>query len=265
MKHSITGAFAALPLWPLVTTVASLFATAGCGQIADQETVGQAPAAIQAEAPRQADARRQAEGASKGTRPNCEAPQGHCDCEHGAEPAVDDAAPVEDVRVGSSPSRGPAAAPITIVLFADFECPFCKVSESRLAELEQSYPGKLRVVFKNSPLPIHKSAKVAAKAALAAGEQGKFWEYHEALFEHQGALDRASLDRYASDLGLDMDRFGQAMSSPALDAAIEADIAEAKRLDVRGTPTFFINGRRVRGARPTEVFRPVIDRALASR
>jgi protein-disulfide isomerase len=167
------------------------------------------------------------------------------------------------VKVDSSPARGPEDAPVTVVVFADFECPFSSKADKTLAQLEADYPGKLRFVFKNHPLPIHKSAKLAAKAALAAGEQGKFWEYHSALFADISSLDAASLDRRAEDLGLDIVKFERALDGAALDAAIDADVAEAKRLNIRGTPTLFINGRRVIGAQPIDVLRAVIDEILA--
>ena len=123
--------------------------------------------------------------------------------------------------------------------------------------------GNVRFAFKNRPLPIHASARAAAKAALAAGDQGKFWEYHDALFAHQDALDPASLERYAAELGLDVDRFRRTMAADRTEASIAADEVEATRLGVQGTPTFFVNGRRLIGAQPLERFQPVVELALA--
>lgn len=188
----------------------------------------------------------------------------HCDgCNDKAVEAEEDK--VEAVALGASPSRGDANAPVTVVVFSDFQCPFCSRAEATVRELEAAYPGKVRFVFKNQPLPFHENARLAAKAALAAGEQGKFWEYHDALFTHQTQLDRASLERYAEDLGLDLRRFRAALDDSRLDIAVEADITEAHRLKVEGTPTFFINGLRVQGAQPIAAFRAKVDQALAER
>jgi len=167
-----------------------------------------------------------------------------------------------DVRVDGLPLRGFARAPITIVVFGDFECPFSAREEGTLRELEQSYAGKVRVAFKNRPLPMHEHARLAAKAAIAAGAQGKFWEYHDVLFAHTHDLDRASLDKYAKDLGLDMARFARDIASADVEARIAADEAEAKALGVEGTPTTFVNGRRVIGAQPLTIFTAAVDRAL---
>jgi len=188
----------------------------------------------------------------------------HCDgCNENEAEAVNDK--VETIALGASPSRGASNAPVTVVVFSDFQCPFCSRAEATVRDLEAAYPGKIRFVFKNQPLPFHQHARLAAKAALAASEQGKFWEYHDALFTHQNALDRAALEGYAEDLGLDLRRFRAALDDARLDTAIEADITEAHRLDAKGTPTFFINGRSVKGAQPLAVFRAKVDQALAER
>ncbi len=159
--------------------------------------------------------------------------------------------------------RGPARAPVTIVVFSDFECPFCQRTEATMRALADQYGTRVRVAWKNHPLPMHASARAAAKASLAAGEQGKFWEYHDALFAHQDALDQASLERYAGDLGLDVARFRRVMADASTEAAVAADDAEALRLGVTGTPTFFVNGRRVIGAQPLAKFQTVVELALA--
>ncbi|MFO0760815.1 MAG: thioredoxin domain-containing protein [Byssovorax sp.] len=197
-----------------------------------------------------------------------EAAVGHegCDCDKGKCAGQDeDDGRVEEIPAGASPSRGPSAAPVTVVVFSDFQCPFCRKSEATVRELEAAYPGKIRYVWKNHPLPFHDHAHLAAKAALAAGEQGKFWEYHDALFAHQDALDRASLERYAEDLGLDGRRFHAALEDTRLDAAVDADEAEADRLAIKGTPTFFVNGRRVIGAQPLSAFKERVDQVLSAR
>jgi protein-disulfide isomerase len=252
-----------------------ILAVAGCGHAPDGDSP--APAAepakqAEAKAPLKVTAPPRAVMPVKPARPaEAPAPAGgeakedkcdHCDNCNGKEVNAE-TDKVESVAIGASPSRGPSNAPVTIVVFSDFQCPFCSRAEATIRELEAAYPGKIRFVFKNQPLPFHEHARLAAKAALAAHEQGKFWEYHDVLFNHQNSLDRASLERYAEDVGLDLRRFRAALDDPRLDRLIEADIAEARRLDVRGTPAFFINGRNLQGAQPLAAFRAKVDEALA--
>ncbi|HYO71947.1 MAG TPA: thioredoxin domain-containing protein, partial [Archangium sp.] len=187
---------------------------------------------------------------SNGSAPQAQAP---------AEP------PVQNIEVGNAPSRGPKNALITIVAFSDFECPFCGRVLPTLKQIEDQYPGKVRVAFKNQPLPFHANAKPAAAASLAAHEQGKFWEYHDKLFQNQRALDRASLEKYAQELGLNMGQFKTALDSGKYDAQVTADMNEATRVGVNGTPTFFINGRSVVGAQPFEAFKRIIDEELSKK
>jgi protein-disulfide isomerase len=116
----------------------------------------------------------------------------------------------------------------------------------------------VRVVFKNLPLPFHDLARPMAKAAVAADAQGHFWEMHDRLFALTGTADRAALDVVARSIGLDVARFDRDLDDPSLDARIDADDADAKALGVTGTPTFFVNGRRVVGAQPAAVFEKAI-------
>jgi protein-disulfide isomerase len=219
------------------------------------KTTPKSPAARPAQAPIAAAAAK-----PEAKEEKCE----HCDNCDGKEAAADDDR-LETIAVGASPSRGAATAPVTIIVFSDFQCPFCSRAEDTVRELEAAYPGKIRFVFKNSPLPFHEHARLAAKAALAANEQGKFWEYHDALFAHQHDLDRASLERYAEDLGLDLRRFRAALDDARLDTVVEGDITEAHRLEVKGTPSFFVNGRFIQGAQPIAAFRAKVDQALLER
>ncbi|WXH33054.1 hypothetical protein WA016_07055 [Myxococcus stipitatus] len=170
--------------------------------------------------------------------------------------------PVQKVEVGNSPVKGPQNAPVTIVAFSDFECPFCSRVVPTLKQIEEQYAGKVKVAFRNQPLPMHPNAKGAAAAALAAHEQGKFWEMHDKLFANQRALDRASLEKYAQELGLNVDKFKAALDSNKFAQQIDADAADANRLGATGTPTFFINGRTVVGAQPLAEFKRVIDEEL---
>ena len=165
--------------------------------------------------------------------------------------------------VGGAPLRGPPRAPVTVVVFSDFECPFCARATATLRELEEAFSGKLRIAYKQRPLPMHPHARLAARASLAAHAQGKFWEYHDLLFSHRDALDRASLERYARDVGLDAVRFGRDLESPDVDARLAADEADARGLGAEGTPTFYVNGRRIVGAQPIATFKAAVERALA--
>jgi protein-disulfide isomerase len=169
---------------------------------------------------------------------------------------------VKDIQIASAPVKGPRNAPVTIVAFSDFECPFCSRVVPTLKELEKQYEGKIRVAFKHQPLPFHPNAKLAASASMAAHEQGKFWEFHDLLFANQRALDRASLEKHAEALRLDMKKFRAALDSNKFEQQISADSAEGMRIGANGTPTFFINGRQVVGAQPIASFKAVIDEEL---
>ena len=167
------------------------------------------------------------------------------------------------VPVGNSPVKGNANAPVTIVMFSDFQCPFCARVEGTLREIEGRYGGSIRIVWKNNPLPFHDKAEPAARAALAAHAQGKFWEMHDLIFANQGALSFEDLHAYASELGLNMAKFEADMNAPTAAASIKEDQALSTRLGARGTPHFFINGFRLRGAQPVTTFTELIDRELA--
>lgn len=170
------------------------------------------------------------------------------------------------VDVGSSPSKGPKNAKITIFEFSDFQCPYCARSQSTLAQLEERHKGNLRIVFKNLPLDFHQKAKPAARAALAAGKQGKFWEYKSKLMaslnEWNGGDENALFKKYAKELGLKVGKFEKDLSNPAFDKQIENDMAAAAKIGARGTPTFVVNGVMVRGAQPIGQFEKVIAKTL---
>lgn len=151
-----------------------------------------------------------------------------------------------EVQTEGFPTRGAPMAPVTIVEFSDFECPFCGRAHPLLTELMRELDGQVKVVFRHYPLSGHPRAMPAARAAVAAGQQGKFWEMTDLLFEHQRALEDDDLERYAQQLGLDMERFHTDLHSPETQAAVERDREEGRRLGIEGTPTFFINGRRFR-------------------
>jgi protein-disulfide isomerase len=149
------------------------------------------------------------------------------------------------------------------VEWSDFECPFCSRGAQRLQEISSKYGDKVQIAFKHMPLPMHPNAPLAAQASMAAHEQGKFWEYHDKLFANQRAMDRASLEKYAQELKLDMGKFKAALDSGKYASLVQKDMDEGSRLGATGTPTFFINGRKLVGAQPLDAFSAVIDEELS--
>jgi protein-disulfide isomerase len=168
------------------------------------------------------------------------------------------------VNTQGSPVRGDEAAKLTIVEFSDFECPYCNKVNPTLIELLDQYDGRVRLVWKHLPLDNHRRAPAAHRASEAAHRQGKFWEMHDLIFANQRAMSPERYREYAAELDLDMDQFDRDLEDPALQRKIEADLAEAKTVGVRGTPSFFINGRYVSGAIPIETFRGLIEAELGS-
>jgi protein-disulfide isomerase len=168
-----------------------------------------------------------------------------------------------------APSRGPAGAKVVIQEFADFQCPFCGRVEATLKEIEKAYPGRVRVVWRNLPLPFHKDAEPAAEAAMEAyaqGGQAAFWGMHDKLFANQSkpdALKRDALEQYARELGLDATKLGKAVETSSHSAAITADSKAASDAQISGTPAFVINGYFLSGAQPYPRFRRLVERALA--
>ncbi len=151
--------------------------------------------------------------------------------------------------VGTS-MLGKKDAPITVTVFEDFECPFCSQVGPNLKAFHYNNPDTVRILFKHTPLrDIHPSAQLASEAACEAEAQGKFWEYHDLLFQNQKALDRASLEQYATQVGLDLAAFKAALDSGKHKGTIEAQLAEAGRAGVGGTPTVFVNGQKYQGPR----------------
>ncbi|MCB0353100.1 MAG: thioredoxin domain-containing protein [Bdellovibrionales bacterium] len=166
------------------------------------------------------------------------------------------------VDIGSSPTRGPKDAPITIVEFSDFQCPYCSRANQVIDQVLKEYDGKVRIAFKNLPLPFHQQAEPAAKAALAASKQGKFWEMHDALFENQRQLSEEFYLAQAKELGLDIEKFKKDMESEDVKKQIAADTEAARQHGISGTPGFFVNGVAVKGALPFSHFKSIIDRWL---
>ncbi|MGO9833520.1 MAG: DsbA family protein [Polyangiaceae bacterium] len=154
-----------------------------------------------------------------------------------------DPASMKVIPVDGSPARGPDTAPVTIVEFADFECPFCQHIAPELDHLAEANDSKVRFVYKFMPLSMHVHGEPAARAAIAAQAQGKFWEMHHQLFANAPRLEDSDLDGYARAIGLDLERFHADMKSAATKARLEADRKLADQLEVKGTPTIFIDGR----------------------
>jgi protein-disulfide isomerase len=168
------------------------------------------------------------------------------------------------VEVGPDPqTRGRADALVTIIEFGDFQCPYCREVTSTIDDLLTRHGDDVRVVFRHNPLAIHPEAKSAAKAALAAGRQGKFWAMHDKLFESQFELSPAKYREYAIAIGLDATKFDTDFADPELDRRIEEDLGIAKRFGVTGTPAFFVNGRFLSGNQPAGVFDRVINEELS--
>jgi protein-disulfide isomerase len=166
------------------------------------------------------------------------------------------------VAIGNAPVRGKADAPVTMIEFSDYQCPFCRRAEQTVDLIREQYKDRLKIVFKDFPLPFHPRAMPSAIAARCAGEQGKYWEYHDKLFAESG-LEQADFDRYAKDLGLDTNRFTECLKSERPREAVQADVEQGKSVGVSGTPAFFINGRLLSGAQPPEAFREIINEELA--
>ena len=164
--------------------------------------------------------------------------------------------------VGESPVQGPADAWVTIVEVSDFQCPFCGRAMSTMKEVEQNYRNDVRIVFKHNPLPFHDRAMPSALAAECAHDQNKFWQLHDKLFEHQTALKDDDINKYASEAGLNADKFKKCWSEKKYQKRIEEDQGLASRLGARGTPAFFINGRFLSGAQPFPAFKAIIDEEL---
>jgi protein-disulfide isomerase len=162
------------------------------------------------------------------------------------------------------PAEGSKDAPVTIVEFTDFQCPFCKATEGTINQLKTKYGDKIRLVHMDYPLPFHAHAMDAAKAARCANEQGKFWAYRQALFADQSKLAPADLKATAKKLGMDSGKFDTCFDSPKYDAQIKADQAAGEKVGVDGTPAFFVDGRPLTGAQPVDKFEELINDELAN-
>jgi protein-disulfide isomerase len=184
-------------------------------------------------------------------------------------------APFVQVSADDDPSWGPADAPVTVIEFSDFQCPFCsRFWNQTLPQIKQEYQDKVRFVYRDFPLSsIHPWAEKAAEAAECADDQDKFWEYHDLIFANQAALGQqlntegldgvlATFKSYAADLGLDTAPFNDCLDSGKYTSEVQKDLQDGQSYGVTGTPAFFINGQLVSGAQPFANFKTVIDAAL---
>jgi protein-disulfide isomerase len=172
--------------------------------------------------------------------------------------------PTFPVEVGNAPAFGDKNAKVTIVEFSDFQCPYCAKGAEILKKIKQKYGNKVRVAFKNFPLPFHNHAEQAAVAGLCANEQSSdaFWKMHDQMFAQQDSLDLEGLKKMAKSLGLKMDAFEKCLSENKYLSQVKADMEEGKKIKVKSTPTFFVNGQLINGAQPIDVFSELIDEEL---
>ena len=174
--------------------------------------------------------------------------------------------PRVDVSTDGDPSIGPENAPVTVIEFSDYQCPYCQQWYQQVYQkLMASYPGKIRFVYRDNPLPMHPQAEPAAEAAECAGDQSAYWKYHDALFSGQYSLGRDAYMQYALDLGLDTKAFAACLDNHTFQGEVEADASDAAKAGISSTPTFVVNGRLLVGALPFADFKKVIDEELAAK
>jgi len=167
-----------------------------------------------------------------------------------------------DVAAEDSPRRGSADAPITIIEFSDFQCPYCTMGAETIRQVIDKYGDKVSVVYRHFPLPMHRQAGKAAEASECAHDQGRFWDYHDALFADQRPWSQADLVRYARELELDMEAFEACLTSGAKAEVVADDMADGRAVGMSGTPGFYINGVVLSGAQPLSAFDEVITSEL---
>lgn len=227
-----------------------------------QTAAALAPGPAQARAPNPAPAAPSAAGCGVPSAPGAPSAPSAAGCGVPAGSPGSPAGAVANLDVSNRPVRGSPDAKVTIVEFSDFECPFCQRAEPTVRQVMNDYSGKVRLVYMQFPLSFHPNAQKAAEANECAGDQGKFWEYHDRLFD-TAQLDTASLKAHAASLGMDTARFNQCLDSGANAAKVAAMQGMGSQNGVSGTPTFFINGTPLVGAQPYANFKAAIDRQLA--
>jgi protein-disulfide isomerase len=171
-----------------------------------------------------------------------------------------------DVSIDDDSILGDEDAPVTIIEFSDYECPFCaRFYLNTLPQLKREYidTGKVKLVYRDFPLSFHQNAQKAAEAAECAGEQDKYYEMHDKIFENQQAITTTNLKEYAKEIGLNTNEFNECLDSGEMASEVQKDFQDGQSIGVRGTPTFFINGKLLRGAQPFEEFQKIIEKELA--
>ncbi len=171
--------------------------------------------------------------------------------------------PRVDVAHDDDAFRGPADAPVTIVAFSDYQCPYCSRAEATIDAVMEKYKDSVRLVYRDYPLSFHKNAQKASEAAECAEEQGRFWEMHRAMFANQSKLETAQLVETAAGLGLESERFKECLDSGKYSSEVQNDFNDGQRYGVTGTPTFFINGIMMVGAKGVDAFSAIIDQELS--
>ncbi len=171
-----------------------------------------------------------------------------------------------NVEVGQAPVFGKEGASVTVIEFSDFQCPFCSKAAETVSQIKKKYGGKVKLAFKQFPLPMHQQARPAAEASMCVNDQGsdKFWKFHDLAFKNQEKLDKASLDKYAKESGADLKKFNECIDSKKFSDYIQKDIEYGEKIGVKSTPTFFVNGQILSGALPIESFSEVIDEEMSN-
>lgn len=173
--------------------------------------------------------------------------------------------PRQNVAAAGSASKGSASAPVEIIEFSDFQCPFCQRADPTVQQVLSTYGDKVRLVYRHYPLPNHPFARPAAEAAECAAEQGQFWPYHDKLFANPSKLSETDLKQHAAELGVNVPQFNACVDSHKPKTKVDADIKAGADAGVNGTPAFFINGRMLSGAQPFAAFKTIIDEELRSK
>ena len=180
----------------------------------------------------------------------------------GPKPGAPDPKATYKVEVGDAYFKGAANAKVTIVEWSDFQCPFCSRVVPTMAEINKAYGDEVKIAFKHNALPMHNRAKPAALAAEAAGKQGKFFAMHDLLFANAKELTDENFAKWATELGLDVERFNRDMTDPAIGKKVDDNQKQGATLGARGTPAFFVNGRYLSGAQPFDAFKALIDEEM---
>ncbi len=173
--------------------------------------------------------------------------------------------PRQIVAAANGATRGPSSAPVKIIEFSDFQCPYCQRAHPTVEQVLNAYGDRVQLVYRHFPLRNHPNARPAAEASQCAAEQDKFWQYHDRLFANQSRLGPADLKQHAAELGLDAAKFDACVDTHKYKSQIDADMQDAEQAGVNGTPAFFINGRMLSGALPFEAFKRVIDDELSNK